>query len=517
MSRRRAFTEGDLERSIQHGHLGRVVRGGLGWAMVGHWGAFAIQVVTTVVLARLLTPEAYGLVGMALTMTIFADQFRSLGLSQAVVQRDKLTLDQINSLFFINAGVGFALAGAVSLSAPLIAAFYDRPELVGITVALSATYAINGLAVQAGALLTRRMQFRSLAVRDTLAKLLSSVVAIAAALAGAGYWALVLQQISGALFSLVVLWVAVSWRPGRPKDWWSALPLVKFGAGLTLANFINAFGRMGDSIIIGKALGAADLGIYQRALHLQQLPLGKLKQPLTSTMMTLLATLQREPDRYRALYTNAIAGISMVGMPLAVVMAVAAPEVIAVALGDQWTAAVPVFRWLCLVGFMLTFMSSTGWLFQSIGRAKAYVWWMAIANGVQIASYFVGLRWGVVGVAAAFALSEVAIAPLGIYMATRGNPVSPRDLLGALVRPLVVAGTVLAVSLPAWALASANLGDLLTLVVVGAVAGGTWAALIAAWPAARRQVLALAGARRKPTTAAPTQAEPTTDPVRSSG
>lgn len=498
MSRRDAFTDAHLERSIQRGALGGIVRHGLGWAMAGHWGSFALQIGTTMVLARLLTPDDYGLVGMALTLTIFADQFRSLGLSQAVVQREKLTVDQVNVLFYINAAVGFALAAVVALAAPLVAAFYGRTELVGITMALALTYALGGLGVQAGALLTRQMKFKSLAVRDMVGKLLASGAAIATALAGAGYWALVVQQVAGSFFSLVILWVAVSWRPGRPRDLRAAVPLVRFGAGLTLANFINAFGRMGDSILIGKALGASDLGVYQRAYHLQQLPLSKLKQPLNSTMMSLLSALQREPARYRALYTTAIEGLSMFGMPLIVVLAIAADDVIAVVLGDQWAAAVPVFRWLSVVGFTLLFMSSTGWLFQSMGRARAYVWWMGIALVVQFSAYVIGLRWGVVGVAAAFALSEVAIIPLGIYMATRGNPVRPLDIIASLRRPAVITLVVAATTWPTYLLLSPNAAPVLTLVVVGLVAGATWGAVLAAWPSAREQALTmLRSARRR--------------------
>ena len=495
--RKPRFTDVDLERSIPAGTLGRQVRTAVGWTLVGNWGAFAAQLVTTMVLARLLSPEDYGLVGMVLTITVFVDQFRTMGLSQAVVQRENLTVAQVNALFYVNAAVGFGLAGIVALGAPLVASFYGRSELVAITVALAATYALGGLGVQANALLTRQLNFRALAIRYTVARLLASAAAIAAALGGLGYWSLVVQQVSMSLFSLLLVWVAVKWRPGRPGGFRSALPLVKFGAGITGAGIFNTLGRAGDALLIGRVLGAADLGLYTRAAHLESMPLQQLRQPLNGAVTPLLSSLQREPDRYRALYTKAIGGLAVVGLPGTAVLAVGAEDVIAVFLGDQWLAATPIMRWMAVGGAVALITSSVAWLYQSSGRGNAFATWSGAASVVILASYAVGLAWGVVGVAAAGALVQIALAPLAFLFAIRGTPITMHDVGASIARPLLVAVAVLATSLGAWWLVPGSIGHLATLVMLGAVAGGTWLAVVGAWPSARRQAMDLVNVARQ--------------------
>ena len=493
-----AFSDENLDRSITQGGLSGQLRRALGWTMVGHWGSFVLQLATTMVLARLLSPEDYGLVGMVLTLTVILDQVRTMGLSQAVVQRERLTVDQVNVLFYVNALAGFALAGLVALSAPLVSAFYGRSELVGITLALSLTYALSGLGVQAGALLARQLNFRALALRQTLSRLLASLVAIGAAALGAGYWALVAQQVSLSLFMLVLIWLAVRWRPGRPRGVRATLPLVKFGAGVSLAGLFNAFGRMGDSIIIGRALGATELGVYSRAYTLQQMPLGQLKQPLNGSMTPLLSALQEDPRRYRDLYTGALGGLSMIGLPAAVLLSVTAPETVEVVLGPQWADAAPVLRWLAIAGFAMIMSSSVAWLYASTGRGSAFASWSAAANMVLIASYVVGLRWGVVGVAAAFAVAQLLLAPLALHFAIKGTPVTAHAVVAATSRPFALAVVVLAVAYPVWRIMAVVDSPLVTLVVVSGASVAAWSAAVLAWPSARRQVSTLASVARRP-------------------
>lgn len=493
---KRSYDEEHLHRRFSAGEFTHQVRQSLGWTMAQHWGSFVLQLGTTMVLARLLTPEDYGLVGMALTVTVIVDQLRSMGLSSAVVQRRDLTMNQVNTLFYANALAGLVLAALVATLAPLVAAFYGRPELVPITLALSATYALSGFGVQASALLTRRLDFRKLAVRQTAARLLSSLIAVAAAAVGAGYWALVSQQLAFSLFMLVLVWVAVPWRPGRPRDVRAAVPLVKFGAGVSLAGLFSAFGGMADRIIIGRALGAADLGLYSRAHALQKMPLGQLIQPLNGAMTPLLSAVQEEPSRYRRLYTGAIGGLGMVALPLAILLAVTATDTILVFLGEQWVDAAPVFRWLALAGFSLVITSSVSWLYTSVGRGKAFAQWSAVAAAVRIVACFIGIRWGVVGVAAALATTQTALAPAALYFGSRGTPVGVRDIATSLVRPFVISIAVLVSSLGVLSTVASGMAPLITLVVVSSAAVCTWLLVVGSWPSARSQVKGLLAVMR---------------------
>ena len=475
------------QRVIAAGDLGRTARSGILWTLGGQWSGFVLQTATTVVLARLLDPRAFGLLGMALTLTVFTDQFRAMGLSQAIVQQSRLTSRELNALFWVNTGAGVVFAVVVAALAPLLAYFYDEPKLVGITLGLSVTYVFAGLAAQPSALLARLMSFRALAVRGTAARLVSAVAAIGAALMGAGYWSLVVQQVALAVAMCAFVWVAVDWRPGPPRDLAAARSLVRFGAGFTLGELFNTLSRNGDNIIIGRFLGAAQLGLYTRAYGLLMLPIRQLKTPLGQAVQPMLAAVRDEPARYRRLFLGSISGLSHVGMPGLAVLAVSAPELIEVLLGRVWLPSATIFQFLAVAGIIQMVSATSGWLLITQSRAADYARMSLWTSTATVVSFVVGLPWGATGVAASYAVGQVLMAPYVFWYATAGSPVSLLDIWRAMLRPVVIAALVTAgmlgllVVLPDWAPA-------LRLLCLGGAGGLVWAGTLALWPQARQEI-----------------------------
>lgn len=489
-------TRESLTRSVEGGTAGRVLRRGVAWTLGGQWIGFIVQLLTIVVLARLLAPDDFGLVAMALAVTAIADQFRTLGLSQAVLQRASLTWTQMDGLFWINGVVGVLLAGVIAALGPVLAAFYGRTELVPISMALAAAYVINGFAVQHQALLSRQMRFAVLARRTVVARVLASMVAVTAALLGAGYWALVLQQIASVVFSAVVVWTAVRWLPGWPRQLRETWPLLQFGAGISVASLMNTVARQADNIIIGKALGAGALGLYTRAYSLLMLPIRQMKDPIGAVVVPVLATLLPEPQRYRRVYRSALAGVAHLGVPGVAVLAVVADPLILVMLGPQWSAAVPVFQLLAVAGLCQVASATTGWLFVSSGRSGAYAAWAAAASVATVLSFVVGVRWGIEGVAAAYAIGQLVLAGPSFVVACRGTPVILRDVVASLARPAVAAVLVGASALGARSIWTHSLVPGLDLVVSLVLSGVVWAAVICLWPGARSEIAQLLALRR---------------------
>ncbi|MDQ1542033.1 MAG: hypothetical protein QOH29_2759, partial [Actinomycetota bacterium] len=282
----------DVERAT-----GSAVRSGLAWTLGGQWAGYALQIVTTAVLARLVAPKDFGLLSEALTVTAFATQMQTLGLSQAVVQRAKLTHGQLSNLFWVNAGAGVVLALLVAASAPLVAGFYGNHALVGVVAALAVSYVISGLGVQHAALMSRRMKFRAIAVRSLVPRLLAGIVAIVAALLGAGYWALVIQQIVGVFFVVVFVWTAIDWRPSWPSRGTGVRPLLRFGAGVSIANILYYFSSNADNILVGRVLGNGPLGLYARAYNLFLVPLRQIHGPLGNVVQPVMSAIVGEPER----------------------------------------------------------------------------------------------------------------------------------------------------------------------------------------------------------------------------
>ncbi|MBD8061614.1 lipopolysaccharide biosynthesis protein [Oceanitalea stevensii] len=463
----------------------------MGWTLLGSWTGAAVQVATTMVLARLLTPADFGLMAMALTLTVVVTQFRQLGLSQAVVQRPDLTWNQVNSLFWVNTAAGIVLAGVVAVSGFPLAAFYDEPSLVPICAALGAGFVVSGVSVQHGALLNRAMQFRRIALRNATAGLLASATAVVAALLGMGVWSLVIQNVSALLLATVLNWWAVPWRPGRPRRLGDAVPLLRFGAHVSVASLFHTASREGDNVIIGRFLDAGALGLYTRAYSLLMLPLKQLKTPVQAVMVPTLAALQGEPARYRKAYRTAISGLCHAGLPLVVVLAVAADEVILVALGEQWLAAARIFQLLAVASFVQLVSTTTGWIYTSTGRGRPYVVWAVVGGIVTVGGFLVGVRWGVEGVAASYAISQVALFVPGFVLACRNSPVRLSDPFRAMARPAVIAGGVLAVSVVVRSVVAREDSVFLTLAAVVAAALVVWAAAMMVWPSARRELSGL--------------------------
>lgn len=483
--------DGWLARSVADGQLGRSVARGVSWTLLGSWLSALVQIGTTMVLARLLTPADFGLMAMALTLSVIVTQFRQLGLSQAVVQRADLTWSQVNALFWVNAVAGLVLAALVAVGGVPLASFYDEPALVPICIALGAGFVVSGLSVQHGALLNRAMQFRRISMRDVLAGLLGSVAAIVAALLGMGVWSLVVQNVSALLFSTVLNWWAVPWRPSRPRQLAEALPLLRFGAHVSIANLFHTVSREADNVVIGRFLDAGVLGLYTRAYSLLMLPLRRIKTPIQSVMVPTLASLQEEPERYRRAYRAAISGLCHAGMPLVVVLAVGAREIVDVVLGDQWLAAAGIFQLLAVAGFVQLVSTTTGWIYTSTGRGRPYAGWAVLSGAVTVAGFLVGVRWGVDGVAASYAVSQVVLLVPGFVLACRHTSVALRDPFVAMTRPAVIALLVLGVSVTVRSVLPQDLGSAVVLLVVGASALVVWGSCMALWRGARRELAVL--------------------------
>jgi len=469
---------------------------GILFTLSSQWLRLVLQVVATIVVARLLSPHDYGVVGMVTALTGFADQLRELGLSDASVQRDRLTRAQLDALFWINSALGVAFAVVFSLGSPLIAAFYHRPELVGITIVLSLNFIAGGLTVQHSALLRRRLRFGRLSLSDLGPMAVSIAVAIVVAKAGGGYWALVAMNLTQGWGRLVVLWVRADWWPRRPRRAAGLRELLSFGMHLSGFNVLNYVTRNLDNVLIGRYRGAIELGLYTRAYSLLMLPLRQLNTPIMRVAVPTLAGLRDQPQRYRSYYRSALVGLSVLGMPAVVVLAVLSREIVVALLGRQYEGAAAIFQLLAIAGVAQVVANTTGWLFVSCGRTKQMMMWGFVSAPVIVASFIIGLPDGAIGVARWYAIATLVLIVPNFWAATRDTPFSMVDVGAAVWRPAVVAGGVLAASVAVHRL-TAHDGDAARVGAVFAAALLVWVIGVYGWPALRRDVVSLLTAMRR--------------------
>jgi O-antigen/teichoic acid export membrane protein len=443
--------------------------------LVLQWGKYLVQVLTLVVLSHLLSPHDYGLVAMVLTVAGLAAVLGDLGLSLAALQAPVLTQAQKSNLFWLNGLLGLLVGGAVAASANLLAGFYGEPALVGITVGLASVFALNGFSVQLKVDVNRKQRFVALGMIDLSGQVTGLIVAVAAALAGAGYWALVLQQVVGSLTGVVAAASISRWRPSLPSRGAEMRSMLRFGRdtlGLHIANYATT---TIDSIVVGRQFGPSVLGLYNRAFQLVVLPLDQVLAPLTRVFIPRLSQLTEDGpfnDAVSRLQRVVVYGI--VG-PLGL-LAVAAAPLLEVVLGAQWAGAGPLVRLLVLGGVFQALGYVYYWAFLARQRTKELFFselWGRVPMAVLIvALVHLGVEWVAIAVAFGQALiwfvSTVWFAPrLGLR---------PAMLLRVVARPVVLFGVATAAGFAADATFADRLPALLHLAALVSV----WAAFVGA-------------------------------------
>jgi len=403
--------------------------------------------VGTVFLARLLSPDDYGLVAMVAVVLGFAKMFRGAGLMTATVQQPSITPEQVSTLFWLNAAVAGTVGLCILASAPLLVAFYDRPELLAITAVLAGAFVVNGLSLQHDALLQRHMRFGALALEQVVAQAIAVVVMVAAAFAGFGYWALVIGACTTALITTLMSFYLCAWIPGRFRRGTGVREMLRFGGNVVGFNFVNYFSRNADNILIGRFLGAEELGLYSKAYNLFLVPLIQVRDPLVAVAMPALSALREQPERFARYYARLVDGASMLGVPLAVYCLVEADFLIGLILGPQWVEVVPVFRILATVGIVSVADGTRGVVLLSQGLAKRHFRWGLINAVVVVSAFIIGLQYGIVGVATAYAVACYALLLPSLFYAFAGTPVTVGLFMKALVPSVLYAAVAALVTL----------------------------------------------------------------------
>jgi PST family polysaccharide transporter len=400
----------------------------------------------TMDVARILSPNDYGVMAMAAPVLAFVLLFQDLGFSGATVQAREITPQQSTTLFWINVFASIFVASALLVLSPAVGRFYGDARVGYVTAASALPIVLSSLGIQHLALLARALQFRSVAIIVVCAALANAVVTIVSAMWLHNYWALFLGILAGSTVQVCVTWFLSEFRPATRARWSEARPLIGFGGYVVLFGLLNFLNRNVDSVLLGRVWGAGQVGLYDRSQKLMLAPLQLVNSPLSRVMLPILSRLLDEPKRYRGAYLFALRGLLLATIPVAATAVSASDDFILVLLGPAWKAAAPIFLWLSLATLYQPFASSTGWLFLSSGRAKEYAAWAFASNFVILFCFVVGLKWGAIGIARSYVIGGSLLVPFLLYWATKNTAVRATQIL-ALLPPFVIAavGTLLIV------------------------------------------------------------------------
>jgi O-antigen/teichoic acid export membrane protein len=462
---------------------------GVKWSSVSQFGQQGLQIITVVILARLLKPSDFGLVGMATIVIGFGALFKDLGTSAAVIQRKILSEELLSSIYWINTGFGFFVTVTIYLISPLVADFFQETRVEPLLQTLSLIFFISGLSILQQAILERELAFSKLAKVEIIAALIGSFVGISSAMLGYGAWSLVYQTLAVALVTTVLLWTASSWRPKLFFHWKEVKAISSYSLNLTGFNIFNYVVRNTDYLLIGKFLGAKNLGYYTLAYQIMLYPLQSISSVIGRVMFPVYSTIQDDIARFRNAYLKVGGAIALVTFPMMFgLWGLVEPFVLTV-FGPQWDPVILLLAILAPAGMIQSVGTTVGSIYQAKGRTDWMFRWGVAAGMIFISAFLIGLQWGIVGVAAAYTIASLLLAYPNFAIPFRLIDLSMGNLYDALWRPfaasLIMLAGILALRLflpPDWSRAW---------VLCLLVPAGTIIYLSATWFMNRDQVLEL--------------------------
>jgi O-antigen/teichoic acid export membrane protein len=449
------------------------------WSFVSQFGRQVMQLTTTAILARLLAPSDFGLLGMALVVTGAVDLLRDLGTSAAIIQRKELPGSSLSSLFWLNTAVGSVLTFLLWFLSPSTSLLYREPRLCLILRSLAPVFSISGLCLVHRSLLERELRFNSLAKIELVAVLTASLTGIGMAAAGFGIWSLVWQSLISAAATSAMLWTFTNWRPAWQFRWADIRPLARFSLNLTAFNLCNFFARNADYILIGRFLGVRELGYYSLAYRLMLYPLQNISEVVGRVMFPVFSRIHEDEQRFRRGYLTVASSIALVSFPMMTGLMVTSDLLVPVIFGSQWSPVIPLIIILAPIGLIQSVGTTVGSIYQVKARTDLLLRWGLFSGCVTVSAFVIGLRWGILGVASAYALVSLSLAIPSFSIPFRLIGLRVRELGSVLWRPLFATTLMLAFVLfirVGLAQALSGPGRLVTTVMLGSLAylTATW-------------------------------------------
>lgn len=436
----------DLKSSADLGRLAR--RGGVA-SVVGVYGNGVLQIVGVIVLARLLTPEDFGLAALVIIFSRFAPLLIDCGLTDATTQKGKITRSQVSAVFWLNGGIGFAVATIMAAGSPLIAWLYQDSRLIWITIASALSYVFTGITIQHLSLLRRAMRFVEIAKMQVLSSLAGLVVAIILAKTGFGYWSLVIRQIVSAAFLAAAAWWVCGWRPGRPAFDAEVRSMVAFGTQVLGFTMPYSVARILDRVMLGVFYSPHVVGLYQNAQNMYESAFLAPVAQLHGVGSSGLSKLRSDLPALRQKYQTTLAALAFFIMPTAAIMSVTGQDLVVLLLGEKWRESGVLLSILALRGIVEFIEMSQGWLHVANGTADRWKKSGIVSALVLVIGILAGVPFGALGVTIGIVISCWIIAFPSVFYAGRPLGIGAPLVFRAVGAPLISA---IVVVVAGWAL-----------------------------------------------------------------
>lgn len=413
---------------------------GVFWSAMQKWGEQSISFVVFLVLARLLGPEVFGLVALSSIYLAFIQTFLDQGFAEAIVQRQDVEDEHLDTAFWVSICTSLLLTVLSFTGAGLVANIFKEPQLVPIVQWLSLSFILRGLNSVQAAILRRRMDFKSLAVRSLIGIVVGGGVGVVMAYMGCQAWSLVGQQLSNLVIGVPLMWWVSDWRPGFKISGKHFKDLFSFGINVTGFNLLNFFNRRSDNLLIGFYLGSLALGYYNIAYRLLEIMTQLLTNITAQVAVPAFARLQSEPERVRQGFYRVTQLTSLISFPSFLGVAVLAPQIVPVLFGDEWLASIPVMQVLCIVGILQSLFFFNSSVLLAMGKANWRLWINCLNAVTNVIAFAFAVQWGIVAVAAAYAIRGYLFSPIPLLAIQKLIHINLKTYLQQFVPPLLSSG-----------------------------------------------------------------------------
>lgn len=376
------------------------------------------------VLARLLNPEAYGIVAIATVFVSVITALAGFSLNAAIVQIEKLQPAHLNSAFLLSFGLGVFFYLLVWLLAPWLALAFDEPQLEPVMIWLGLTSLLHGMAEVPTGLLLREFQFKYLALRTITGVALGGVFGVTLAMNGFGVWALVAYQLTAAIAQVALLWLFVRWRPGLQFSWSHLSRLLSISRYVLGSNLAGNVNQQADKLLVGSFLGSTALGIYSIGYKIFQVSTSVTLFSLYKIALPTFSRLQNDLGRLRDTYISSIQYSAAISLPIFIGIIALADRLIPTIFGEQWLGSVAVVKLLMIASCCASLNPFSQPLFIALGHVNL-AFRLSVANTLlNLLGFLIAVRWGIVAVAAAFSIRAVIMLPINIHFVQRYTRIS---------------------------------------------------------------------------------------------
>ncbi|HBG46055.1 MAG TPA: colanic acid exporter [Deltaproteobacteria bacterium] len=402
------------------------------WSISSNVASQAVTFAVTIILARLLAPEDFGIVAISAVFTGIITLFQDLGMGAAIIQRQNIDDDYLSTSFSVSLIAGAGIALLLAMAAPFVASFYDEPVLKGILYVSALGFILSPFTSIHTTILAKRLEFKKLSIVTLSGNALSGAISVLLALSGAGVWSMVLGKIISQPLITPFIWKIVRWRPRFRIVRKCFNDLFGFSSNLLAFNFLNYFARNLDNLIIGKYLGTQTLGFYSVAYNLMLKPLQLISWSIGRVLYPVFSSIQDDMARTRAVYLKVVRTISLITFPMMTGLFMVSEEFILSVYGAQWAQAVLPLKLLCVVGALQSIGTTGGIIYNSQGRPDLTLKVGLFTSALVIMAFLVGIRWGLFGLIFAYIIVSVPVFIIGQYFANRLIGVGAFEFMKAL-------------------------------------------------------------------------------------